>query len=81
MLQFILKITALDASLGVESYCAARMYRAEENLKSVCGERERLHHLALSDWLIKRFEEKDRLLDSFYSNGVFPTTSGLRPSE
>ena len=36
---------------------------------------------ALSDWLIKRFEEKDRLLDSFYSNGVFPTTSGLRPSE
>ncbi len=51
MLQFILKITALDASLGVESYCAARMYRAEENLKSVCGERERLHHLALTDWL------------------------------
>jgi hypothetical protein len=31
---------------------------------------------ALSDWLIKRFEEKDRLLDSFYSNGVFPANLG-----
>jgi 1-acyl-sn-glycerol-3-phosphate acyltransferase len=31
---------------------------------------------ALSDWLIKRFEEKDRLLDYFYSNRAFPATSG-----
>jgi len=30
---------------------------------------------ALSDWLIKRFEEKDRLLDYYYSNSAFPTTS------
>lgn len=29
----------------------------------------------LSDWLIKRFEEKDLLLDSYYSNRVFPTPS------
>lgn len=26
----------------------------------------------LSTWLIERFREKDRLLDSFYANGVFP---------
>ena len=25
--------------------------------------------------LVKRYEEKDRLLDYFYSNGVFPATS------
>ncbi len=31
---------------------------------------------ALSDWLIKRFEEKDRLLDYYYRNSVFPTTLG-----
>ena len=29
---------------------------------------------ALSDWLIKRFEEKDRLLDYYYRNSIFPTT-------
>ena len=29
---------------------------------------------ALSDWLMKRFQEKDRRLDSFYSNRVFPAT-------
>jgi 1-acyl-sn-glycerol-3-phosphate acyltransferase len=29
---------------------------------------------ALSDWLIKRFEEKDRLLDDFYTNRAFPAT-------
>jgi 1-acyl-sn-glycerol-3-phosphate acyltransferase len=29
---------------------------------------------ALSLWLIKRFEEKDRRLDSFYSNGAFPAS-------
>lgn len=51
MLQFILKITALDASLAVESYCAARMSGFEESLKSVRSEKERLHHLAITDWL------------------------------
>ena len=29
----------------------------------------------LSDWLIKRFEEKDLRLDHFYVNGAFPATS------
>ena len=51
MLQFILKITVLDMSLAVESYCAARMFGIEKSLESVRGERERLHHLAVTDWL------------------------------
>lgn len=51
MLQFILKITALDMSLADESYGAARMIGIEKTLKSVRGERERLHHLAVTDWL------------------------------
>ena len=51
MLGFIMKIAALDTSLAVESYCAARMYGFEESLKSVRGEKERLHHLAVTDRL------------------------------
>jgi diguanylate cyclase (GGDEF)-like protein len=51
MLQFILKITALDTSLAVESYCAASVFGIEESLKSARGERERLHHLAVTDQL------------------------------
>ena len=31
----------------------------------------------LSRWLIKRFEEKDRLLDSYYTHRVFPSAMGL----
>jgi len=50
-LQFILKIAALDMSLAVESYFAARMFGLENSLKSVRGESERLHHLAVTDWL------------------------------
>ncbi|MDH3611945.1 MAG: diguanylate cyclase [Gammaproteobacteria bacterium] len=51
MIEFILKITALDMSLAVESYCAAKMFGLEESLKIVRGERERLHHLSVTDWL------------------------------
>ena len=51
MIQFILKISALDMSLAVESYCAARTISLEKSLKNVRGERERLHHLAVTDWL------------------------------
>jgi hypothetical protein len=32
---------------------------------------------ALSDWLIKRFEEKDRLLDHYYANSAFPAAKGV----
>jgi diguanylate cyclase (GGDEF)-like protein len=51
MIQFILKITALDMSLAVESYCASRVLDLEESLNIAHGERESLHHLAVTDWL------------------------------
>jgi len=59
MIQFILKIAALDMSLAVESYFAASMFGLEDSLKNVRGESERLHHreserlhhLAVTDWL------------------------------
>lgn len=51
MVQFILKITALDMSLAVESYCASRVLDLEESLDIAHGERESLHHLAVTDWL------------------------------
>lgn len=51
MIQFILKITALDISLAVESYCASRVLDLEESLDIAHGERESLHHLAVTDWL------------------------------
>ena len=51
MMQFILKITALDMSLAVESYCEARVCGLEASLRSERDERARLHHLAVTDWL------------------------------
>ena len=51
MIQFILKISMLDMSLAVESYYAARVFGLENSLKTVRGESERLHHLAVTDWL------------------------------
>ncbi len=51
MVQFILKITLLDMSLAVECYCATRVFDLEKSLKNVRGEKERLHHLAVTDWL------------------------------
>ncbi len=51
MIQFILKFTALDMSLAVESYCASRVLDLEESLHIADGERESLHHLAVTDWL------------------------------
>ncbi len=53
MIQLILKITALDMSLAVESYCASRVLDLEESLHIADGERESLHHLAVTDWLTK----------------------------
>jgi diguanylate cyclase (GGDEF)-like protein len=51
MIQFILKITALDMSLVIESYCESRTFGLEMSLIDERGERERLHHLAVTDWL------------------------------
>ena len=51
LLHFILKITSLDLSLAVESYCATRMCGLEDSLRDERGESERLRHLAHTDWL------------------------------
>jgi diguanylate cyclase (GGDEF)-like protein len=51
MIQFILKITALDMSLAVESYCASKVMDLEASLDIAHGERESLHQLAVTDWL------------------------------
>jgi diguanylate cyclase (GGDEF)-like protein len=51
LIQFILKITALDMSLAVESYCASRMDGLESSLENVRGEKDRLHRLSVTDWL------------------------------
>lgn len=51
MIQFVLKVTALDMSLAIESYCADRVFRLENLLNTVRGESERLQHLAVTDWL------------------------------
>lgn len=51
MIQFILRITALDMSLAVESYCADKVVGLEISLKSERGEKQRLHRLAMTDSL------------------------------
>lgn len=51
MIGFILKIAALDMSLAVESYCAARVVGLQASLKDACGAMERFQHLAVTDWL------------------------------
>ena len=53
MLQFILKITALDMSLAVESYCSARVSDLRKSLESERGETNRLRKIAVTDWLTK----------------------------
>lgn len=53
MLRFILKITALDMSLAVESYCSARVSGLKQTLASERDESERLRELAVTDWLTK----------------------------
>jgi diguanylate cyclase (GGDEF)-like protein len=51
MLRFLLKITALDMSLAVESYCMDRVSDLKESLESERGESERLRKLTVTDWL------------------------------
>jgi len=51
MLQFILKITALDMSLAVESYCSARVSDLRKSLETERGETNRLRKIAVTDWL------------------------------
>ncbi|MBT8092838.1 MAG: diguanylate cyclase [Gammaproteobacteria bacterium] len=51
MLRFILKITALDISLAVESYCSASMSRLARSLESERGKTARLQKLSVTDRL------------------------------
>ena len=51
LLRFVLKITALDMSLAVESYCDARVSGLKESLESERDETERLRKLSITDWL------------------------------
>ncbi len=53
LLRFILKITALDMSLAVESYCSASVCGLQQSLASERDESERLRELAVTDWLTK----------------------------
>ena len=53
MVQFILKITALDMSLAVESYCSARVSELRQSLASERDRTGRLSKLAETDWLTK----------------------------
>ncbi len=51
LLRFVLKITTLDMSLAVESYCDARVSGLKESLESERDEAQRLRKLAITDWL------------------------------
>ncbi len=51
MIRFILKVTALDMSLAVESYCAARVSNLKKSLISERDTSDRWRKLAVTDWL------------------------------
>lgn len=51
LLRFILKITALDISLAVESYCSARMSELTHSLEDERGKSARLKKLSVTDRL------------------------------
>lgn len=51
LLEFILKITALDTSLAVESYCMTQVCGLEDSLQDERGKTRRLRQLAITDWL------------------------------
>lgn len=51
LLRFILKITSLDISLAVESYCSARISGLAESLKNEQGKTARLKKLSVTDRL------------------------------
>lgn len=53
MLHFVLKISALDISLAVESFCAARLSNLTTSLENERGETERLQKLSVTDHLTK----------------------------
>lgn len=51
LISFIIRISALDMSLAVESYCNARVSGLQDSLKSQCDESERWRELSHRDSL------------------------------
>jgi diguanylate cyclase (GGDEF)-like protein len=51
LLRFILRITSLDMSLAVESYCNSRVCKLEDTLQTERGVSARMRKLAITDWL------------------------------
>ncbi len=53
LIDYILKIIALDISLAVESYCKSQTCGLENRLEDERGETERFRRMAVTDWLTK----------------------------
>ena len=51
LIDYILKVIALDISLATESYCKSRTCGLEDKLQSERGQTERFRRLAVTDWL------------------------------
>ena len=55
VIQFIIKITALDVSLATESYCDARLTGLQHSLEDERGKTERLRKLSYTDSLTELY--------------------------
>jgi diguanylate cyclase (GGDEF)-like protein len=51
LVEYVLKVIALDMSLAVESYCKSQTCNLEDTLQNERGETERLRQIAITDWL------------------------------
>lgn len=51
LVEYILKVIALDVSLAVESYCKSHMCGLEHTIETQRGAAERFRHMAVTDWL------------------------------
>ncbi len=51
LINYILKLIALDISLAVESYCKSHTCGLEDKLQDERGETERFRQMAITDWL------------------------------
>ena len=51
LIDYILKVIALDISLATESYCKSRTCGLEDKLQNERGQTERFRQLAVTDWL------------------------------
>jgi diguanylate cyclase (GGDEF)-like protein len=51
LIEYVLKIIALDISLAVESYCKSQTCGLESKLQDERGQTERFRQMAITDWL------------------------------